>query len=834
MKRQLSVFFSALGLVASAVGQCTPLWPASDVAPGASDWVAASTMWDPDGAGPQPPVLVVGGAFHAVGDVAAQKIAAYDLATGTWSSLGSGMNRISVVHALATMANGDLVAAGTFTSAGGQRVFRIARWNGSSWSPIGPATGQNSPTVYALLTLSNGDLIAGGTFQTFGGVVARRIARWDGTAWSEVGGGVRSGGASFVQGLAEMPNGDLIVAGSFTDVGGQSVNSIARWDGSSWSDLGGGVNNLVNALAVLPNGDLVAGGSFTTAGAVGANRIARWDGTMWSAFPTRWSLPVSSLLPLANGDLAVGGSPTDDGVAIWSGGAWSVPGTGIRGVASLDTAIALTELPNGELFVGGQFDGAGTLRAEHMAIWSGSSWRALAPGGGPDDAVFDVAERADGSFVLCGDFRHAGAGGADHVVQWDGQTWTPMGAGVNSTATAAIELPNGDVVVGGYFSMAGTQPVNGVARWDGSSWSAMGQGLPFAPEAFAIGPNGNLIAGGGVYQTMFMASWDGTSWSAVPGAPNNAIHAIATLPNGDLVLAGRFTMAGNAPANRVARWDGTNWSPYGIGLSGSFNSAVRSVTVLGNGDVFVGGRFRLTSSSLNISAAVWDGGQWNAAVGPIGPAGEINDVLALPGGDVLATGRFDRVPASLARWNGSSWGPVGAGLDWEGHCLHMTRTGEVLLAGDFSLANDEPAANVAWLSTTCPASVAVGSVTCLRPVPVLLLPDGLPWVGTTFESTASGFAPGAMAYWVMGFTPQQIPLPQIHPAGQSGCHLLTSTEAALIVPTAGQVRLQVPIPNNVALVNTVFLQQILHARFVQGALASLSSSNELTVRVGAF
>jgi hypothetical protein len=79
------------------------------------------------------------------------------------------------VRALAVLPNGDLVAGGLFTTAGGQPANRIARWNGSAWSPLG--SGMNN-AVNALAMLPNGDLVAGGDFLTAGGVVAPYLARW--------------------------------------------------------------------------------------------------------------------------------------------------------------------------------------------------------------------------------------------------------------------------------------------------------------------------------------------------------------------------------------------------------------------------------------------------------------------------------------------------------------------------------------------------------------------------------------------------------------------------------------------------------------------------------
>jgi hypothetical protein len=116
--------------------------------------------------------------------------------------------------------------------------------------------------VYALAVLPNGDLIAGGNFTTAGGTSANGIARWNGTSWSALGTGMNFG----VYALAVLPNGDLIAGGSFTTAGGTTANRIARWNGTAWSALGPGMNDWVDALSVLPNGDLIAGGSFTTAG----------------------------------------------------------------------------------------------------------------------------------------------------------------------------------------------------------------------------------------------------------------------------------------------------------------------------------------------------------------------------------------------------------------------------------------------------------------------------------------------------------------------------------------------------------------------------------------
>jgi hypothetical protein len=71
--------------------------------------------------------------------------------------------------------NGDLVAGGSFTTAGGVAANRIARWKGGTWSALG--SGMND-SVHALAVLPNGDVVAGGDFSTAGGFVSTHFARY--------------------------------------------------------------------------------------------------------------------------------------------------------------------------------------------------------------------------------------------------------------------------------------------------------------------------------------------------------------------------------------------------------------------------------------------------------------------------------------------------------------------------------------------------------------------------------------------------------------------------------------------------------------------------------
>src|SRR5437879_10650610 len=94
-------------------------------------------------------------------------------------------------------------------------------------------------------------------------------------------GGILGPNGDAVDALAVAAS-DVYAGGAFTTAGGSAANNIAKWDGSSWSALGSGMDEGVDALAVSGT-DVYVGGLFTTAGDNAANNIAKWDGSSWTA-----------------------------------------------------------------------------------------------------------------------------------------------------------------------------------------------------------------------------------------------------------------------------------------------------------------------------------------------------------------------------------------------------------------------------------------------------------------------------------------------------------------------------------------------------------------------
>lgn len=147
-------------------------------------------------------------------------------------------------------------------------------WDGSAYSALGIGALNNA--VFALAIGLDGTLFAGGSFTTMGGVASTNfIAAWDGSVWSDVGGGLNDD----VDALAVAPDGLLYVG--IANFGASDF--ILSWNGTAYSTLGSGVNADVNSLSVGQDDVLYAGGGFTEAGGITlADRVARWNQFAWA------------------------------------------------------------------------------------------------------------------------------------------------------------------------------------------------------------------------------------------------------------------------------------------------------------------------------------------------------------------------------------------------------------------------------------------------------------------------------------------------------------------------------------------------------------------------
>src|SRR5262249_49279553 len=70
---------------------------------------------------------------------------------------------------------------------------------------------------------------------------------------------------------------------------------------------------------------------------------------------------------------------------------------------------------------------------------------------------------------------------------------------------------------------------------------------------------GGTFTGAGEVAVNKIAKWDGVQWSGLGGGTNNTVYALAVYDDGSglaLYAGGMFLSAGGMAANRIAKWDG--------------------------------------------------------------------------------------------------------------------------------------------------------------------------------------------------------------------------------------------------------------------------------------
>jgi hypothetical protein len=533
-------------------------------------------------------------------------------------------------------------------------------------------TNELTGQVKAMVKDNAGNIYIGGTFTTVGGVTVNRIARWDGTQWSALGSGVLSTQAwAGVTALVFDNDGNLYAGGQFINAGGVTVNNIAKWDGTQWSPLGTGFPGSWDGISALAwdGTNLYAGGSFSNAGGVQATNIAKWDGTAWSAL-----------------------------------------GSGLSGGNGIASVKALA-WDGTNLYAGGVFLNAGMVTVNHIAKWDGGSWSALSASGG----MGGVFETEPGLWYTCvnalvwdgtnlyvgGAFRYVNAPSANpltvpakNIAMWNGSAWSALGTtpndGVNGLVWA-LALDGTNLYVGGGFNTAGGNPAMNIAKWDGGVWSALGTGIGAQVNAITVYDTGKFYVGGSftpnpivtnIFQANYLARWDGTQWSSVTGGFDEGLNAtVAALgkdTKGNLYAGGQFGTAGGTAASYIAKWDGTTWSALG-NLGNGVSASINALAVDGT-NLYVGGWFRGADNAPPVPPnpptfvpanyiAKWDGTTWSAlGTAPndgVGGGGVY--ALAWDGTNLYAGGSFATAGGvtvnKIAKWDGTAWSALGTGAN---------------------------------------------------------------------------------------------------------------------------------------------------------------------------
>jgi uncharacterized delta-60 repeat protein len=577
----------------------------------------------------------------------------------------------SDVLSVALQSDGSIVVAGVMTSFApygyyGGTSGTVRNYIGRVSSSGAIDTGFN-PNANALINsmslLSNGHILIGGSFTTlqpngapsptFVNLLA--ILNPDGTIDTTFSAGSKAAATGKVEAFAQQPNGQVLVAGSFSPLGGSPGAYLSRLNGDGSADItfNTGVDGPVNSLAVLPNG---------------ASTLTPTNSAVWLEVngAIRHSYSASS-----NGEIDCSAQQAD-----------------------------------GKLILGGLFSNfAGTSGLQNLVRLNsdGSVDTTFTPT--PNGVVSAVLIQSDGKIVIGGGFTNVNSVNNAYLARLNanGTIDSSYAPQPNLQVLTLALQPNGQVIAGGDFTLlvptvaSGTAPTfsrNYLARinTDGTVDSTFNPDPSGPPYTIAVLPSGQIVLGGAfssftpgagttVDYVRYLArvNGDGSIDTGFYPDPNNPVSAISVLANGQIIVGGTFTgfqqnaNVGNlnpAPIsgpivskNFVARVN-TNGT-----VDSSFdpnpNGGIVFLTVQPNGQIIFGGNFSdlqpnetgIPANRENI-ARVSPNGSVDPSFDP-GFNGTVDTIAVLSDGSLFAGGNFSTIQEGGALLIGGAFANVG-------------------------------------------------------------------------------------------------------------------------------------------------------------------------------
>lgn len=497
------------------------------------------------------------------------------------------------VRAFAMDGTGRFVVTGNFNRIGPLAVAtncgNVAWLNADgSPDPISYTAPVLNANGYCALFQPDGKTLVGGVFTTVGGVAMTGVVRYnaDGTrdtGWANPAVNV-TGTTRIVKQMALQPDGKVLIAGSFTSVGGSASPGIARLNADGTRDAGftPSVTGAVECVALAADGSVFVGGNSAVAKMNADGTAAVWAN------------------PFVSGDVIRTITIEDDGTLIVSG---LFNRGGYIGLARLlPTGAIDSTFPQAPVYYGAGF---GTVTALARAETPAISGALLST----DRAPF---------ITRPGHVRFVAYGGAP-----------PYSISVRGRA------PDGLTISG--LGLEGTYARRGRYVWETVLRDSKGAELVFQNDRRIRGlelPYGALLFVTGSGTQVRRVDWEGGNDTLIASG-NGGVNLVKRLPDRKILMGGTFSQFdGVNPLHRVARLN-----PNGL-RDATFNGLAAANTILGtisafgqqsDGKLLVASYTEFTTFTgymlrLNDSGSV--DGTFSLSGGP-SPAARIHSMLVL-------------------------------------------------------------------------------------------------------------------------------------------------------------------------------------------------------------
>lgn len=510
-----------------------------------------------------------------------------------------------------------------------------------------------------------------------------------------------------------------------TDIGYVAL----RAPDGQWSNLGGGVNDIVYDMLFDTDGNLYLCGEFT-------------------AMTSLWE-PFDGTAVMAPFATAVAGG----GTATVSGGACHLNTSAALADAAMllyNAALTATGAPE-SIRVRYRAATIANSRCEVFCVTQNAAAPAVGAVGTYNIYIWQMA--------ATGDFRISYTDAALNVWYWNGAAWQ---AGVIDLAgdiggTYRVDFENNGL---SWYLVVRDEDGNALYTTSAILWALTRD--TGNPRWWWCGdPNAGAIQSSHyIYDVRILdaavpanhvAKWNATeqAFQTLGAGVDDIAYCMTWAPDGTLYVGGDFLNAGGAGAVRVARWNPTTfaWSALGAGC----DDVVEGLAFGVDGYLYAAGQFANAGGGAVNYAAYWDGAAWNALAG--GLNGDGHGVARGLDGLMYFVGAFTQdngatVTLNYAtRWSGTAWEALGAGFDAAAWAIAVGLDGTIYVGGQFTTADGLAASRVAKWNGVAWSAMGDGVNSNVNATAMTIDPDGVLYMGGAFSASGTYPIPQQWAFW---------------------------------------------------------------------------------------
>lgn len=485
--------------------------------------------------------------------------------------------------------------------------------------------------------------------------------------------------------MIPQPDGKLLVAGTFSFLGGTMAGGIGRMNEDGTPDAtfnpgGTEANAVVADMLQFADGRILIAGSFSQYNGITMPRFARltvdgaldptfsFTGVTTSVFPSRIELLSDGKVACIGSLVNLQNQPTS--LIMFGPSGTQLPQFSMQ-KAIPQRVRTITVAPDGKMYVAGLFTSINGYRRLLLARLNADgtvdpSFDPFFPNQFGSPTIRQVLIQPDGKILVS--FNN---GFVITRLNTNGSRDTTFNTTLpTSSIIADIALQaDGKILYAGEVDLSGGTPLFGRLNSNGTA------------------------------DTTF-----------TPPLPNSRIHRVVVQPDGKSIIAGEFTQISATNRGRIARYNTNGTLDDTFAPAGGASGNIYDIDLQADGKIVVGGTF----SSLNGSSARDKIGRLNSD-GSLdtsfaqGVDTTVQAVKAQPDGKILIGGLFTNVGGTardkLARLNANgtvdtTFNASANGLVFD---INIQANGKVLVAGDFTVVNNVTKLGIARLNSSIPS-----------------------------------------------------------------------------------------------------------------------------------